>query len=108
MNTETTETGWWIPLVAVAGMAAGGLSYVTHIAALGLVGAVLLLLAAGAGLGQGWLVGLGPKRRDEAEDPIAEPVTVRTMTVASLETGVGQIDVGLDSAGEITAARWAP
>ncbi|MCB0927123.1 MAG: hypothetical protein KDB70_04190 [Mycobacterium sp.] len=107
-NTETADTtGWWIPLLAVVGMAAGGLSYATNTAALGLVGAVLLLIAAGAGMGQGWLVGLGPKQRGEAEDPIAEPETVRTVTVASMETGVGQIDVGLDSAGEITAARWS-
>ena len=71
-NTETADTtGWWIPLLAVVGMAAGGLSYATNTAALGLVGAVLLLIAAGAGMGQGWLVGLGPKQRGEAEDPEA-------------------------------------
>lgn len=107
-NTEHTDTtGWRIPLLAAAGMAAGGLYYVTHVAALGGIGAVLLLIAAGAGMGQGWFVGLGPKQPGEAEGAVSEPETVRTVTVASLERGVGQIDVGMNRAGEITAARWS-
>ena len=54
-NTETADTtGWWIPLLAVVGMAAGGLSYATNTAALGLVGALVVRSCCSSRPAQEW------------------------------------------------------
>jgi hypothetical protein len=104
-NTPNTPApaGWWIAPLAVAGMVLAGAGHVLGAGSVTVVGAAMLLLAAGAGLASGWLVGLGPKPNAAAAAEAA--AEVRRVTVMA-PTGERELDVAISASGEVTAARW--
>ncbi|BBY97873.1 hypothetical protein [Mycolicibacterium fallax] len=102
-GTPNTDAGWWIAPLAAAGMALAGAGHVLGAETMTILGAAMLLIAAGAGIAQGWVVGLAPKPNTGAA-AAAAAAEVRRVTVMAPE-GERELDVAI-SAGNVVAARW--